>query len=65
MYFKSKTSNFFQIDVTPAATRLASHYDQVVFYNTRLSRFNSIQYRMFITILMQEQKLILQSLIMV
>ena len=43
MYFKSKTSNFFQIDVTPAATRLASHYDQVVFYNTRLSRFNSIQ----------------------
>lgn len=34
IYLKSKTSNFFQIDVTPAATRLASHYDQVVFYNT-------------------------------
>ncbi|MDD4416195.1 MAG: tail fiber domain-containing protein [Proteiniphilum sp.] len=43
MYFKCKTSNFFQIDVTPAATRLASHYDQVVFYNTATSRFNSIQ----------------------
>lgn len=43
IYLKSKTSNFFQVDVTPAATRLASHYDQVVFYNTKLSRFNSIQ----------------------
>ncbi len=45
MYFKCKTSNFFQIDVTPAATRLASHYDQVVFYNTKTSTFNSIQVR--------------------
>ena len=43
IYLKSKTSNFFQIDVTPAATRLASHYDQVVFYNTKTSTFNSIQ----------------------
>lgn len=43
MYLKTKTSNFFQIDVTPAATRLASHYDQVVFYNTKTSTFNSIQ----------------------
>lgn len=43
MYFKFGTSNFFQIDVTPAATRLASHYDQVVFYNTATSAFNSIQ----------------------
>lgn len=43
MYFKCKTSNFFQIDVTPAATRLASHYDQVVFYNTQSNVFNSIQ----------------------
>lgn len=43
MYFKFSTSNFFQIDVTPAATRLASHYDQVVFYNTKSSVFNSIQ----------------------
>ena len=43
MYFKCKTSNFFQIDVTPAATRLASHYDQVVFYNSKTSTFNAIQ----------------------
>ena len=43
MYFKFGTSNFFQIDCTPAATRLASHYDQVVFYNTKKSQFNSIQ----------------------
>jgi hypothetical protein len=43
MYFKCKTSNFFQIDVTPASTRLASHSDQVVFYNTQSSVFNSIQ----------------------
>ncbi len=43
MYFKCKTNNFFQIDCTPAATRLASHYDQVVFYNTQTSTFNSIQ----------------------
>lgn len=43
MYFKCKTGNFFQIDVTPAATRLASHLNQVVFYNTKTSTFNSIQ----------------------
>ncbi len=43
MYLKCKTSNFFQIDVTPAATRLASHGDQVVFFNTKTSTFNSIQ----------------------
>lgn len=43
LYLKDKTSNFFQIDLTPAATRLASHYDQVVFYNTQTSTFNSIQ----------------------
>lgn len=42
-YFKDESNHFFQIDITPAATRLASHYDQVVFYNTALSRFNSIQ----------------------
>lgn len=45
MYFKCKTSNFFQIDVTPYATRLASHDDQVVFYNSQTSTFNSIQVR--------------------
>lgn len=43
MYFKCSSSNFFQIDVSPAATRLASHLDQVVFYNTQTNKFNSIQ----------------------
>ena len=43
MYLKCKTDNFFQVDVTPAATRLASHGDQVVFYNTKTNTFNSIQ----------------------
>lgn len=43
MYFKCNPSNFFQIDVSPAATRLASHLDQVVFYNTQTNKFNSIQ----------------------
>ena len=39
----STSGHFFQIDTGPAATRLASHYDQVVFYNTETSTFNSIQ----------------------
>lgn len=43
MYFKCKTNNFFQIDCSPVGTRLASHSDQVVFYNTKTSTFNSIQ----------------------
>ncbi|WP_288243003.1 tail fiber domain-containing protein [uncultured Bacteroides sp.] len=43
VYLTGPGSNFFQIDVTPAATRLASHYDQVVFFNTQTSTFNSIQ----------------------
>jgi len=43
MYFLQNGGHFFQIDLTPAATRLASHYDQVVFYNTQTSAFNSIQ----------------------
>lgn len=43
MYFTCSGSNFFQIDVSPAATRLASHLNQVVFYNTQTSKFNSIQ----------------------
>ncbi|WP_455668938.1 tail fiber domain-containing protein [Phocaeicola sp.] len=42
-YFKDYSNHFFQIDITPAATRLASHYDQVVFYNTAAGKFNSIQ----------------------
>ena len=40
---KCNASNFFQIDCSPAATRLASHYDQVVFYNTASGVYNSIQ----------------------
>lgn len=43
MYFKCKTGNFFQIDVTPVGTRLASHSDQVVFYNPKQARL--IAYR--------------------
>lgn len=44
-YFKFNGSynNFFQIDVTPASPRLAGHGNQVVFYNTQTSTFNSIQ----------------------
>lgn len=42
-YFKYKTSNFFQLDCTPDASRLASHNDQVVFYNTDTGRYNNIQ----------------------
>lgn len=43
MYLTQNGGHFFQIDITPAATRLASHDDQVVFYNTQTSTFNSIQ----------------------
>lgn len=43
MYLKCATSNFFQVDVTPAATRLASHGDQIVFYNTQTGAYNNIQ----------------------
>ena len=43
VYLTGPGSNFFQVDVTPAATRLASHFDQVVFYNTQSNAFNSIQ----------------------
>lgn len=47
IYIKSPVTaspnNFFQIDTNSAATRLASHYDQVVFYNSSTGVFNSIQ----------------------
>ena len=43
LYLKDNPDHFFQVDLTPAATRLASHYDQVVFFNTQTSTFNSIQ----------------------
>ena len=42
-WYTTKTSNFFQIDLTPANPRLAGTGDQVVFYNTNTSTFNSIQ----------------------
>lgn len=42
-YLQGPSSNYFQIDVTPAATRLASHLDQVVFYNTQTGVYNDIQ----------------------
>lgn len=58
MYFKAKTSNFFQIDVTPAATRLASHYDQVVFITLKVVFLIAFRLKMFITIRMREQSLI-------
>ena len=53
----ANAGNFFQIDTNPAATRLASHLDQVVFYNSQTSTFNSIQVRMYIIILTLELKI--------
>ena len=35
--------HFLQIDTNPAATRIASHYDQIIFYNTGTNTYNSIQ----------------------
>lgn len=43
LYLKTKGSNFLQFDVTPGNPRIAGHGDQVVFFNTQSSRFNSIQ----------------------
>lgn len=43
MYWTCKTSNFFQIDLSPANPRIAGTGNQVVFYNTDTSKFNSIQ----------------------
>ena len=40
---RDNSSHFFQIDITPANPRLAGQGDQVVFYNTQTSTFNSIQ----------------------
>lgn len=37
------TGHFFQIDTNPSNTRLAGHGNQVVFYNTGSSTYNSIQ----------------------
>lgn len=43
MYWTCKTSNFFQLDVSPANPRLAGTGDEVVFYNTVERTFNNIQ----------------------
>lgn len=43
MYFKCKTSNFLQLDISPSNPRIAGTGNQVVFYNTQTSTFNSIQ----------------------
>lgn len=40
LYLKTKGSNFLQFDITPGNPRIAGHGDQIVFYNTQLSRFN-------------------------
>lgn len=37
------SGHFLQIDTNSAATRIASHYNQVVFYNSGTSTFNAIQ----------------------
>lgn len=42
-YIKESGDRFFQIDTTPGATRLASHGNEVVFFNTQTSAYNSIQ----------------------
>ena len=42
-YLTCKDSNFFQVDVTPDNPRLAGTGNQVVFFNTETSTFNSVQ----------------------
>ena len=43
MYWTCKGHNFFQLDVTPTNPRIAGTGNQVVFFNTATSTFNSIQ----------------------
>lgn len=43
MYWTCKQGNFFQLDISPAAPRIAGHLDRIVFYNTETSTFNSIE----------------------
>lgn len=43
LYWTCKTSNFFQLDLTPANPRIAGTGNQVVFYNSATGKFNSIQ----------------------
>lgn len=42
-WYTFESNKFFQIDLTPANPRLAGTGDQVVFYNTKTSAYNSIQ----------------------
>lgn len=42
LYLKSG-SNFFQVDISQAKTRLAGHGDEVVFYNSATNTYNSIR----------------------
>ena len=42
-YWTCKANNFFQLDLSPASPRLAGTGDEVCFYNTETSTFNSIQ----------------------
>ena len=44
VYFQHTNNRFFQLDVAPTgAPRLAGHNNQIVFYNSSSSTFNSIQ----------------------
>ena len=43
LYWTCKHGNFFQLDISPAAPRIAGHLDRIVFYNTKTSTFNSIE----------------------
>lgn len=43
MYWTCKGYNFFQLDISPANPRIAGTGDEVVFFNSATSTFNSIQ----------------------
>lgn len=43
LYWTCKDSNFFQLDLSPNNPRIAGTGDQIVFYNSETSTFNSIQ----------------------
>lgn len=43
MYYTCLTNKFLQLDVSPSAPRIAGTGNQIVFYNTKTSTFNSIQ----------------------
>lgn len=43
MYWRCKTGNFFQLDLSAANPRIAGTGNQIVFYNTDTKEYNSIQ----------------------